>query len=37
VFPSIKKSLSAPLAISKIGHAPTEDPDVAQFKDDFKD
>jgi hypothetical protein len=37
MFLSMKKSLSAPLAISKRGHAPTEDPDVGRFKDDFKD
>jgi hypothetical protein len=32
-----EKSLSAPLAISKTGHASAEDPDVGRFKDDFKD
>jgi hypothetical protein len=37
MFLSMKKSLSAPLAISKTGHAPTEDPDVRPFKDDLKD
>jgi hypothetical protein len=31
----MKKSLSAPLAISKTGHTPTKDPDVGRFKDDF--
>jgi hypothetical protein len=32
VFPSMKKSFSAPLAISKTGHAPTEDPDVGRSR-----